>query len=61
MISGEHVLETIVCFLVGICLLAFVHRQWRNRGRSRVRDKHEMQESIRRFNRRDHNDKGTWR
>jgi hypothetical protein len=57
-----HVLETIVCILVGMFLLAFVQsRRRRNRGRSRVRDKREMQESIRRFNRRDHNDTWTWR
>jgi len=62
-LTGEHILETIVCILVGMFLLAFVQfRRRRNRWRSRVRDKREMQESIRRLhNRPDHNDTWTWR
>jgi len=61
MITGEHVVETIACIVVALWLLSFVMRRWRMRGRSRARDRREMQDSIRRFNRRDTNSSEPWR
>jgi hypothetical protein len=61
MIRGEHIIETIVCIVIACWILATAVRRWRMRGKVSARDRREMQESIRRFQRRDHNNKGTWR
>lgn len=58
MTTGVHIFETIAAMTVGVWLMSVVMRRRSTRGGERDRDKREMQESIRQFNRRDHRDDG---
>lgn len=58
--TDEYVIAAVVVLVVSVWMLSGVRRWWRMRGRLRMRENEEMKESVRQFNRRDHNQSGPW-